>query len=287
VKILITGAKGQLGNKLIEVLRNDNELVLTDSDTMDITDASATSEKITFEKPDLIIHTAAYTKVDQAETDRDLAYNINATGTKNVSLAAKKNNATLIYISTDYVFDGTATSPYKEEDTTSPVNYYGETKLAGEKFVQETCDRYYILRTAWLYGELPQGHPGSNFVETMLRLAKDRDGLNVVNDQTGSPTYTGDLVNVICQIIERQSGVPFPYGLYHVSGKGETTWYKFAKKIFELTHTDIKLNPITTNKYPTAAKRPRYSYLSKDKIEKENIIIRPWEDGLYEYLTKR
>ena len=285
MKILITGAKGQLGNKLIEILGTRHELLLTDSDTMDIMDSNATNEKILGEKPDFIIHAAAYTKVDQAETDRDLAYKINATGTKNVAEAAKKNGVTLIYISTDYVFDGEASTPYKEDDPTDPVNYYGETKLAGEKFIQEICDKFYILRTSWLYGELPEGHPGSNFVETMLRLAKDRDELNVVDDQTGSPTYTGDLVAVIEKLLKTDSSMP--YGTYHVSGEGETTWFKFAKKIFEAEKVKIKINPITTDKYPTPAKRPKYSCLSKEKLRNNGIKVRPWEEGLSEYLSKR
>lgn len=306
MKILITGAKGQLGHKLAEKLEaRSYKLIPTDSDSMDITNAEATMKTISDEKPDIILHCAAYTKVDQAEEEKELAERINAIGTRNIAKAAKKNNSILFYVSTDYVFDGLGDSPLKESDPTDPVNFYGETKLAGEKFIQKICDKFYIIRTSWLYGELPKNHPGTNFVETMLRLAKERDNLTVVDDQIGSPTYTGDLIDSILFILNSiesesdssknqviSSGTPspetrVPFGIYHFSGEGETTWCQFAKEIFDQTGTKINLRPITTAEYPTKAKRPHYSYLSKEKIKSAGVFVRPWQDGLKEYLQKR
>lgn len=304
MKILITGAKGQLGNKLIEILGQKHELVLTDSDTMDITNATQTMKKISQEKPDFIIHAAAYTKVDQAEEEKDLCYKINALGTKNVSEAANKNEAILIYISTDFVFSGENSekpisgdekktpyslhpTPYLESDSPSPVSVYGQTKLDGENFVKKICKKYYIIRAAWLFGELPKDHPGSNFVETMLRLAKERDSLSVVNDQVGSPTYTGDLVRFVEFLITSRALRPTSYGLYNFSGEGETTWYGFAKEIFKQTKTKIDLKPITSDQYPSKAKRPTYSYLSKEKAKFLGFKVRTWQEMLTEYLLNR
>lgn len=286
MKILITGSNGQLGLTLQNVLNKYN-LILTDRNDLDITNADAVNIFVNDNKPNVIIHAAAYTKVDKAEEERDLAYNINALGTKNVAEAAHKNGSLLIYISTDYVFNSKGQKPLKEDDPTDPVNYYGQTKLAGEEFIQNICQKYYIIRTAWLYGELPKGHPGSNFVETMLRLAKGKDQLTVVNDQIGSPTYTGDLVNCIIHLVKDQGSNKIPYGVFHYSGDGETTWYQFAKTIFDLTKTKINLKPISTANYPTLAKRPFYSYLSKEKVKSFGIPVPPWQEGLKEYLTKR
>ena len=323
-KILVTGAKGQLGKKIIELLSSEYELVLTDSDEMDITDKDKVFEVIGKEKPDFIIHGAAYTRVDDAEEKTDLCRKINAEGSKNVALAAKANNTTMLYISTDFVFDGKLglgtqdsglsrspkaqdlkPKPYTEEDETNPESVYAQTKLEGENFVREICPKYYILRTAWLFGELPEGHPGTNFVEAMLKLSKERDSLNVVSDQIGSPTYTEDLVKIIQRIIrseglglraqdaqdprpKTQDPALVPYGIYHVSGTGEASWYDFAKEIFEQTNTKIDLKPITSAEYPQKAKRPSYSYMDKSKIEKAlGIKIRPWQEMLRDYLSNR
>jgi dTDP-4-dehydrorhamnose reductase len=293
MKILITGAKGQLGKKLIETL-SDHELILTDSQEMDITDKSRVEEVIAKEQPDFIIHTAAYTAVDKAEEMKELCYKVNALGTKNLAEVAKENDTTLLYISTDYVFDGLGHTSLKETDPTSPVNYYGETKRDGEKFIEDICQKYYILRTAWLYGELPKDHPGSNFVETMLKLAKENPEVKVVNDQIGSPTYTKDLCNVIKSIVDRSSengqritDNVIPFGTYHVSGEGEASWYDFAKEIFTQTGTKVKLTPIPTSEFPRPAKRPAYSYLSKDKLKAAGLPIRPWQEALTEYLKNR
>jgi dTDP-4-dehydrorhamnose reductase len=319
-KILVTGAKGPLGKKIIEMLGNDYKLVLTDSEEMDITDKDKVFEVIGQENPDFIIHGAAYTRVDDAEEKVDLCRKINAEGSKNVAMAAKENNTTLLYISTDFVFDGinsqesgagslekdanARTIPYTEFDTPHPLSVYAQTKLEGENFIREICSKYYIFRTAWLFGELPEGHPGTNFVEAMLKLAAERDSLNVVADQIGSPTYTGDLVKVIHQIVSSQESVassnngnyqlpttnyqPVPYGTYHFSGTGACSWYDFAKEIFKQTNTKIDLKPISSNEYPQKAKRPSYSYLDKSKIEKAlGVKVRPWQEMLSDYLASR
>lgn len=313
-KILVTGAKGQLGYKIRLLLSSDYRLVLTDAQEMDITDKNQVKKVIGAEKPDFIIHGAAYTKVDQAEDESEICRKINAEGTKNIAEVCKETGVTLLYISTDFVFDGMISEQsavssqqngYKENDQANPLSVYGKTKFEGEEHIRQICDKYYIIRVAWLFGELPEGHPGNNFVETMLRLAKDRPELNVVNDQIGSPTYTGDLVEAIKNIVGSQQQIvaanssskpqtvnrkvtPVPYGTYHFSGDGACSWFDFAKEIFELTATDIKVKPITSDQFPQKAKRPTYSYLDKNKIEKElKFNVRSWEEMLKEYLAKR
>ena len=291
-KILVTGAKGQLGKKIIEMLSPNYALVLTDSQEMDITDQISVNKVIGEEQPDFIIHAAAYTRVDAAEENEEICRKVNALGTKNIAEAAKANDATVIYISTDYVFDGTKTTPYVETDIAKPLSVYGQTKYEGEEFVRNICEKYFIIRTAWVFGELPEGHPGTNFVETMLRLAQEKDELNIVGDQIGSPTYTGDLVDIIEQIIKyaaaKTQGADVPYGTYHFSGQNPASWYDFAIEIFNQTNTTIKVNSITSDQYPQKAKRPTYSYLSKDKIEKAfKTNVRDWKEMLAEYLIKR
>jgi dTDP-4-dehydrorhamnose reductase len=284
MKILITGAKGQLGKKIISVFKGKHELILTGTDNMDVTDISIVKKIIKDNKPDYIIHAAAYTQVDKAEEDVENCRKINSLGTKNVATAAKECAAKIIYISTDFVFDGRKNAPYLETDETNPLSVYGATKLEGEKFIQEICDKYFIIRVSWLFGELPEGGLGTNFVEAMLKLAGEKELLNVVNDQVGSPTYTGDLVDVISKIIEMNP----QYGIYHFSGTGECSWYDFAREIFAQTGTKINLLPIASEQYPQKVKRPPYSYLDKAKIEKAlKIKARPWQEMLAGYLSKR
>lgn len=319
--ILVTGAKGQLGLKIRQLLSKGYKLIETDTAEMDITNKEMVFEVIGREKPNFIIHGAAYTRVDDAEDNVELCRKINAEGSKNVALAAKENDTILLYISTDFVFDGKDSrelgvgswenskkstlrhTPYTELDDTHPLSIYGQTKLEGENFVKEICDKYYIIRTSWLFGELPEGHPGTNFVEAMLKLAKERDSLNVVSDQIGSPTYTEDLVEAIAKIVGRmEQGVGskatpppapntlpiVPYGTYHLSGTGECSWYDFAKEIFEQTNTQINLKPISSEEYPQKAKRPPYSYMDKSKIEKAlSIKVRAWQEMLADYLSER
>lgn len=300
MNILVTGANGQLGLKLQELLKKENRLTLTDIGSMDITDKKEVDRVIKFKKPEFVIHTAAYTRVDDAEKNIKLCEKINILGTKNIVRATRDIGATLIYISTDYifdgkrkfrdkrqfghVFDGKKNKPYTEKDKPKPLSVYGKTKLKGEELIQDIYDKFYIIRTSWIFGELPKGYAGTNFVETMLRLAKEKKSLNIVNDQIGSPTYTKDLVEIIDKIIKFK----VPYGIYNFSGEGECSWYDFAKEIFRQRKINININPIKTSEYPQKTKRPAYSYLDKTKIEKTlGIKVRPWSEMLKEYLRNK
>ncbi len=282
MKILITGANGMLASSVKKRLADGkNELICTDVSDLDITDLEAVKNKVAEIKPEYIINCAAYTAVDKAEDNYDIADKINGDGPKNLAIAAKNEGATLIHISTDYVFNGEldVSKAYCEEDEVGPVTVYGKTKLHGEQGVQENTDKYYIFRTAWLYGD------GNNFVRTMLKLGKTKEELNVVSDQHGSPTYAEDLANIIAEAIEKK----IPYGIYHTTNQEFTTWYDFTKKIFELANISCKVNPVTTEKYIELmnikqAKRPKNSQLSKEKILSQGISIPNWEDGLKRYL---
>ena len=275
VNVLVTGANGQLGRS---IKKQENQwpslkFIYTDSKTLDITNPNAVTAFFKKHTIAYCINCAAYTAVDQAEKDQDQAFKINALGPKYLALACKAGNAVLIHISTDFVFDGSKTSPYTENDTPQPINVYGQTKLQGEDFIAQTTERYFIVRTSWLYSEY-----GHNFVKTMLRLSKTRSEINVVNDQVGSPTYAGDLATAVLKIIDSKTT---QYGLYHYSNTGETSWYGFAKTIFKLAGIDVKLNPITSAQYPTLAKRPKYSVLKNDKLlEQFNIKAPRWESSL-------
>ena len=276
MKILITGAKGMLAKAVINKLKDENQLICTDSQELDITDKNMVMEYVEKEKPEYIINCAAYTAVDKAEEEEELAEKVNSEGPKNLAIAADKYNCILVHISTDYVFNGDLdiNKTYKENDKTMPVTVYGKTKKQGEDNIIQNSSKYYILRTAWLYGE------GNNFVRTMLKLSKEKEELNVVNDQHGSPTYTEDLASIIKQIIDKK----IPYGIYHTTNIGYTTWFDFTKKIFELSNISCKLNPVTSEEFVRPAKRPKNSKLSKDKILEEGITIPDWEDGLKRYL---
>ncbi len=276
MKILITGAKGMLAKAVINKLKDENQLICTDSQELDITDKNMVMEYVEKEKPEYIINCAAYTAVDKAEEEEELAEKVNSEGPKNLAIAADKYNCILVHISTDYVFNGDLdiNKTYKENDKTLPVTVYGKTKKEGEDNIIQNSSKYYILRTAWLYGE------GNNFVRTMLKLSKEKEELNVVNDQHGSPTYTEDLASIIKQIIDKK----IPYGIYHTTNIGYTTWFDFTKKIFELSNISCKVNPVTSEEFVRPAKRPKNSKLSKDKILEEGITIPDWEDGLKRYL---
>ena len=281
MKILITGANGMLAKSVREKLSEGNELICTDVNELDITDESAVLKKVEEIKPEYIINCAAYTAVDKAEDVYDLADKINADGPGNLAKAAKAVDAVLIHISTDYVFNGDLdlSKSYVETDQVGPVTVYGKTKLHGEEEVQKNTDKFYIFRTAWLYGD------GNNFVRTMLKLGTTKDEINVVSDQHGSPTYAEDLANIIKQAIEKK----IPYGIYHTTNQGFTTWYEFTKKIFELANISCKVNPVTTEKYieimkVKQAKRPFSSKLSKEKILSQGVEIPTWEEGLKRYL---
>ena len=280
MKILITGANGMLANSVRTKLSN-YELILTDVSDLDITDKEAVIKFVEDNKPEYIINCAAYTAVDKAETAGPIVEKINAEGPKNLAIAAKNVGAKLVHISTDYVFGGNLQieQSYSEDDPKSPVTEYGRTKLLGEESIKENTDEYYIFRTAWLYGE------GNNFVRTMLKLGSTKDELNVVSDQHGSPTYAEDLAEIIKQAIEKK----IPYGVYHATNEGFTTWYDFTKAIFEKANITCKVNPVTTEEYikmmnVVQAKRPENSQLSKAKLNSVGIEIPNWEDALDRYL---
>lgn len=277
MKILITGAKGMLAKAVIDQFKDNNELILTDVSELDITDENNTNEFITRIKPEYIINCAAYTAVDKAEEDIELAKKVNSIGPKNLAIAAKKNDAILIHISTDYVFNGELdiSKLYIEDDEIAPVTVYGKTKAEGEKNIIENCDKYYILRTAWLYGD------GNNFVRTMIKLGKEKEEINVVSDQHGSPTYTVDLASIISQVIEKK----LPYGIYHSTNEGFTTWYDFTKKIFEIANINCKVNPVTSEEFIRPAKRPKNSKMSKSKLLENGVIIPKYENALERYLN--
>ena len=269
MKVLITGAKGMLGQDLCPTLEDLGcFLIETDIDNLDITKKEDVEDFVSKAHPDLIIHLAAYTNVDRAEEEEEKAESINAVGTENVALAASKIDVPLIYISTDYVFDGTKNSPYLPTDPTNPINAYGRTKLKGEELVQKHCKKYYIARTSWLYGMY-----GKNFVDTMLSL-KDKEELKVVDDQWGTPTWTMDLAGAIMTLLNK------PYGIYHLSGGGKpTTWYNFAKTIFELSNLKVNLKPCTTEEFKRPANRPKYSVMDNNKM------LRDWKLALKDYLS--
>ena len=275
MKILITGANGMLAKAVRNELK-DEELICTDVSELDITNLEAVEEFVTNSKPDLIINCAAYTAVDKAEEQEELAYKINAIGPKNLAIAANKDDTILVHISTDYVFGGDKPieQDYSEDDEKNPQAVYGTTKLEGEKFIEENCTKYYIFRTAWLYGE------GNNFVRTMINLAKDRDEVSVVNDQHGSPTYAVDLANIIHQAIDKK----IPFGAYNATNIGYTTWYEFTKKIYEIKNIKCNVKPVTSEEFPRPAKRPLNSQMSKDKLLKNGIVIPTYEEALERYL---
>ena len=275
MKILITGANGMLAKAVKEELK-ENELVCTDVEELDITNLDAVRLYTKKVKPDYIINCAAYTAVDKAEEQEELVYKINAIGPKNLAIAAQENDAVLVHISTDYVFGGDkdTSKDYNEDDKKNPQAVYGKTKLAGEKFIEENCKKFYIFRNAWLYGE------GHNFVRTMINLSKEHDEVKVVNDQHGSPTYAVDLASIIHQAMEKQ----IPFGVYNSTNMGYTTWYDFTKMIYDLEGINCKVIPVTSEEFKSAAKRPKNSQMSKSKLLKYGIKIPTYEDALKRYL---
>lgn len=275
MKILVTGKTGQLGHDLYELLKDKEEVIAVGREEFDITDINSTQKFIKEYLPDVIVHCAAYTKVDDCEKNKDLAYKVNAIGTGNVASICRDIGAKMVYISTDYVFDGTKNTPYLEFDTPNPLNVYGKSKLAGEEIVKEILDKHYIVRTSWLYGI-----NGNNFVKTMLRLSKERSIIKVVNDQHGIPTFTRDLAEGLYFLIKTDA-----YGTYHITNSGETTWYEFAKKIFEISKINVMVEPITTEEYNAPALRPKYSVLDNYILKlRFNYEMRNWEEGLKTYL---
>ncbi|MCJ0553193.1 dTDP-4-dehydrorhamnose reductase [Enterococcus cecorum] len=270
--ILLTGGNGQLGTELRHLLDEKGvKYVSTDAKKMDITDAQATMDYITNLKPTVIYHCAAYTAVDKAEDEgKALDEKINVDGTRNVALAAKEVGATLVYISTDYVFDGKLKDgEYAVDAPINPLNEYGRTKALGEKAVQEIMDDYYIIRTSWVFGKY-----GHNFVFTMQKLAETRDELTIVNDQFGRPTWTRTLAEFMYFVIDQKA----PFGIYHLSNDNTCSWYEFAKEI--LKDTDVKVSPVTSEQFPQKATRPQYSVMDLSKAKALGFHIPTWQEAL-------
>ncbi|HNY43691.1 MAG: dTDP-4-dehydrorhamnose reductase [Bacteroidota bacterium] len=286
MKILVTGSKGQLGSKIkdLSVDFQSFSFSFTDLDELDITNFNSVLDFFKFEKPDIVINCAAYTAVDKAEDDYENAFKINALGPENLAKACNVHNSKFIHISTDYVFDGKEREkPYLESDFTSPQSVYGSTKLEGENLVLKNLQDAIIVRTAWLYSEY-----GHNFVKTMLNLAQSRTELSVVNDQVGSPTYAGDLAQAILQISMQYFEENYwKSGVYHFSNLGKCTWFEFAKEIFKIKNINIKVNPVTSEEFPSKVKRPKYSVLDKEKIiTTYKIDVPDWRDSLKIVLEK-
>jgi len=283
--IWLIGHKGMLGSKVLHYLNATGQPSMQSDIEVDITSPQALSEFVRNKKIDWIINCSAYTAVDQAEFESELAYKINGEGVLNIASIAKSIGAKLIHISTDYVFDGNKKTPYVETDPTNPINVYGASKLEGDLNLMNTMERYFIVRTSWLYGE-----NGKNYVTSMLNYFNERRQLSIVNDQHGCPTYTEDLAQFILRIITMNS---VDYGIYHFSNESETTWYLFTLKIlefakkFSLVSNTFEIQPTTTDQYPTKATRPKYTVFSKEKVKTVfNFEIRSWEDALEEYISK-
>lgn len=274
MKILVIGAGGQLGREFARQYAGQHDLVLVDRAEMDITRSEQVADVFAQTRPQAVVHCAAYTNVDGAESDFDGAFKVNVIGTQNVASQCLQYGAKLAYISTDYVFDGCTERHYREFDEPHPLNVYGKTKLMGEQMVKEITGRHFIVRTAWLYGD------GNNFVKTMLKLAKEKDKLQVVHDQTGSPTYTKDLAAALARLLESDA-----YGTYHGSCSGECSWYDFACKIFQLIGCRIAVEPVPTEAFPRPAARPRYSVLDNYMLSMTvGDPMRRWEEALEDYL---
>ena len=274
-KILITGANGQLGTELRNLLDERGVAYdAFDAKDMDITDKQAVDAKFDALKPAVVYHCAAYTAVDKAEDEgKQVNWQVNEDGTRNVAAAAKRVGAKLVYISTDYVFDGTNSDEYQVDDPTNPKNEYGKAKLAGERAVKEETDDYYIIRTSWVFGKY-----GKNFVYTMLRLAKDHDKLTVVDDQFGRPTWTRTLAEFMTYLVDHEE----PFGSYQLSNENSCSWYEFAKEI--LKDQDVEVAPVPSEAYPQKAYRPRHSIMSLSKAEGTGFKIISWQEALQKFL---
>ena len=277
-KVLILGARGMLGHDLVEVF-SDYDLTAWDQSDLDITNEQLVMEKITELSPDIIINAAAYTDVDKAETNQEAAMAVNADAVGYLAKAANEIEAVFVHFSTEYIFDGKDSNGYNEDARTNPVNVYGESKAKGEKLLQANHNKYYIIRSSWLYGKALQmgKERGINFVETMLKLAADKDELNVVNDQFGKPTFTKDLSIAARKLVESKK----PFGIYHGVNEGVCTWHDFAEKIFDIKNIEILVNPISSDEYPSKVPRPKNTILHNNKMDK----LRDWEEALEEYLT--
>ena len=276
MRILVTGVKGQLGYDVMnELTKRGHTGIGVDVEEMDITDAAKVEQVIKESEVEAVIHCAAYTAVDAAEDNAELCHKINAEGTENIAKVCKELDLKMIYISTDYVFNGEGTRPWEPDDEREPLNVYGQAKYEGELAVEKYLEKYYIVRIAWVFGV-----NGKNFIKTMLNLSETHDELSVVNDQIGSPTYTYDLAKLLVDMVETDK-----YGRYHATNEGLCTWYEFATEIFRQAGKEITVHPVTSDQFPSKARRPHNSRMSKDKLEANGFDRLPtWQDALNRYL---
>nr|WP_299074118.1 dTDP-4-dehydrorhamnose reductase [uncultured Allomuricauda sp.] len=277
MKILVTGASGQLGSTFKSLVAEggikDLDFIFKSSSELDITDFDEVRAELVSSDYAYCINCAAFTNVDKAEADNDLAYSVNVTGARNLAMNCNESKTVLIHISTDFVFDGFLNTPYLEDDIARPIGFYGDTKYKGERAIINNLEEHFVIRTSWLYSEF-----GNNFMKTMLKLGAERDELSVVYDQVGTPTYALDLAKVVLHIIKAHS---IDYGVYNYSNEGVASWYDFAKAIFEGYTIDIDLKPILSEAYPTPAERPKFSVLDKTKIKNTfGLQIPHWKDSL-------
>lgn len=278
MKVLVTGVKGQLGHDVVNELEKRGHVAVgVDVEEMDITDPAKVEEVITEADVEAVIHCAAYTAVDAAEDNVELCRKVNAYGTENIAKVCQKLDQKMIYISTDYVFDGEGERAWEPDDKREPLNVYGQTKYEGELAVEKYVDKFYIVRIAWVFGL-----NGKNFIKTMLNLAENHTELTVVDDQIGSPTYTLDLAVLLVDMVEKDK-----YGRYHATNEGLCTWCEFAKEIFAQAGKDVKVTPVSSDEYPSKAKRPHNSRMSKDKLDANGFRRLPsWQDALKRYLAE-
>ena len=278
MKLLVTGVKGQLGHDVVkECEKRGITAIGVDIEEMDITDAAACEKVIKEAKVDAVIHCAAYTAVDAAEDNIELCRKINAEGTENIVKVCRELNIKMMYFSTDYVFNGKGDRPWKTDDERSPLNVYGQTKYEGELAVENSLEKYFILRIAWVFGV-----NGKNFINTMLRLGKEKGAVSVVNDQIGSPTYTADLAVLAVDMIQTDK-----YGTYHATNEGLCSWYEFACQIFNEANMDVKVTPVSSDAFPAKAKRPSNSRMDKSKLTENGFSPLPgWQDALKRYLKE-
>jgi len=281
MKIVVIGSTGQLGTDLMKVLKQEHETIGLTHKEVEVTDCNS-CQIVKEYCPDVIINTAAFHKTDQCEEEPTKTFAVNAIGAKNIVTLSREVEATTIFISTDYVFDGSKNTPYTEDDTPNPINTYGISKLAGELYTKQNT-KHYIIRLASLFGIAGASGKGGNFVETVIAKAKKNETISVIDDMWMSPTYTKDAASTINKILE----LNLPYGTYHATNRAYCTWFQFAKEIFKLTELDATLKPIKTDQLPMKAKRPKFSALESKKLQKCGIQIREWKQALQDYLIEK
>ena len=284
MKIAVIGANGQLGKDICEkIIVTKNELVELNHDKIEISNIDCVSSLLKEVRPDVVINTAAMHNVEKCENDPEKSFKVNGIGAKNLSHICNDLNSTLLHISTDYVFDGNKRKPYVETDKPLPLNVYGNTKLSGEYFIESIAKKYFILRVSGIYGKNPCRAKGTNFVELMLKLAKERDEIRVVDDEILTPTFTGDIADQIVEILSSDTR----YGLYHVTAEGSCSWFEFAREIFSISKTNIVLNRAAPGEFAIKVNRPKYSVLENKFLKDQGINIMPlWEKGLKRYLNQ-